>query len=359
MRSPLSSPRPVVGLAVGGVLVAALAVLLAPWHEGTSRVTLALLLLVPVMLASVLGGRIAAFATAVLAALSFALYLPPVGSPRVDLESDAVALVVFVVVTGGVGGIVATALAAERRRRAADVERVASLEAIDRQRSMLMRSVSHDLRTPLSTIRAVATELRNDEMYAPETRDELLALAIDEVDRLDRIVGNLLGLSRVEAGALRPDARVVEVDEVVARSAERLAHLARRVSLHVDLGADGTLVRADPTHLDQVVANLVENAVRVSRPESVVTLSTRIEADRVEVAVTDDGPGLPSALRDRLFEPYAADAPAGAGVGLAVCRALVEANGGTITGGDGPAGRGARFSVMLPVHVERLGADRR
>ena len=356
VRAPVRSLRPWLGLLSGSALVLTIAVVLAPLHHHTSRVTLALLLVVPVVVAAVLGGRPAALGTAATGALAFALYLPPVGSPRVDLRQDVVALTVFAVVTASVGGVVAGAVSAERRRRDAETDRAAALEVVDRQRTLLLRSVSHDLRTPLATIRAVATELRGPVDYPRETSDELLDLAIDEVDRLDRIVGNLLDLSRVEAGALRPSLQPLELDELVLASTRRLTHLTRHVHLEVAPAAEGATVDGDPTQLDQVVANLVENAVRHVPSGGHVRVTTARRGRWVELAVDDDGPGVPAHLAASLFEPFTSGAPvmpgspAGTGVGLAICRAVVEAHGGTITAGAGAAG-GARFSVMLPCHA--------
>ena len=207
--------------------------------------------------------------------------------------------------------------------------------------------MSHDLRTPLATIRAAATDLR-DFAHGADTRDELLDLVIDESERLDRIVGNLLSLSRIEAGAFLPERQPVDVGELVVACAERLRRVTGRVRLELVIDPTLPLVPLDYSQIDQVVANLVENAVRHSPPGSTV----RVEAERtpggVQIAVTDEGSGIDPGVRDRLFEPFSSATGSGSsGIGLAISRSIVEAHGGTITAEDPPHG-GARLVVEVP-----------
>jgi two-component system, OmpR family, sensor histidine kinase KdpD len=224
------------------------------------------------------------------------------------------------------------------------------LQQVDQQRSALLRSVSHDLRTPLATIRAVATDLGEDAGYDEATKQELLALVGDEAERLDRIVANLLDLSRIEAGALRPERQAVALDELVADRVRRLSRLFRQVRVQVDLPVTLPLVDADYTQLDQVVTNLLENAARHAPPRSMVRIGARHRDGMVEMTVEDEGPGVARFDRDRIFEPFRrGDGSSSSGVGLAICRAIVEAHGGTIAV-EPAAGGGACFCFTLPVH---------
>jgi two-component system sensor histidine kinase KdpD len=221
------------------------------------------------------------------------------------------------------------------------------LERIDEQRSALLRSVSHDLRTPLATIRAVASDLLGGASYDEATRDELLALVADESERLDRLVANLLNLSRIEAGALRPDRQAVAMEELVTHTVKRLSRLLGRRRVQVDL-AHLPLVDGDYTQLEQVVTNLLENAARHAPSGSTIRVGGREAGGRVEVFVDDEGTGIAPFERQRIFEAFRrGDGSSSSGIGLAICKAIVEAHGGTITVSGAPGG-GARFLFTLP-----------
>ena len=210
------------------------------------------------------------------------------------------ALVVFLVVAVVVGGLVGTVAAADRQRIRAEAARAQALEEVDRARSGLLRSVSHDLRTPLATIRAVATELQSGTEYDQPTRDELLGLVGAEAERLDRIVENLLSLSRIEAGTFEPDRQAVDLAELVKASADRLHRVLTGLRLELDIAPDLPLVPADYSQIDQVLSNLLENAARHSPPDAPVRITVAIEAvaapTAVTVSVVDRGPGVDPAL---------------------------------------------------------------
>jgi len=342
-------------------------------RDEVSRPTPALLLVLPVVAAAVIGGRAAALAIAVVAAGALNLaFIPPYWTPKIAVVEDAVALVVFVVVAATVGTFVAReaerrraaeqraeetqalydryeAVVAERERLAEETTRLAVLEHVDAQRSALLRSVSHDLRTPLATIRAVTSDLRDGPAYDDATRDELLDLVGDEAERLDRLVANLLDLSRIEAGALQPNRQAVALDELVSDRVRRLSRLFRQVRIQVDLPADLPLLDADYTQLDQVITNLLENAARHSPPRSTVRIGARHCPPMVEVWVADEGAGVAPFEQDRIFQPFRrGQDSASTGVGLAICRAIVEAHGGTIVAQAAPGG-GAQFRFTMPV----------
>ncbi|HVV36998.1 MAG TPA: ATP-binding protein [Acidimicrobiales bacterium] len=368
-RSPAAGVGALAG--VGLTLVATLA--LVPLRDSANRATPALVLVIPVLVAGVLGGRVGALTTAVASALAFNLaFVRPYWTLKINAVDDAVALVIFLAVAAVLGTVVA--LEAERRRsaeaRTAEVEamheryeamvaerdaaaeeatRLEVLEQVDEQRRALMRAVSHDLRTPLSTIRAVASDLRSGTTYDDATRNELLDLVGDEAQRLDRIVANLLSLSRIEAGALHPERQAVALDELVAERVRRLDRLFRQVRVQVELPDDLPLVDADYVLLDQVITNLLENAARHSPPRSTVRFGARQQDDNVVVWVSDEGPGVAQYQAGRIFEPFQrGEGSQSSGVGLAICRAIIEAHGGHIELSSVPEG-GARFSFSLPV----------
>ena len=215
-RSGLGTRRPLAAVGLGTVGVLVIAVALVPFHATVPRPIPIVLLLLPVVAAGVVGGRLAAGAVTVEAVAVLATgFLPPVFSPRVTLAEDIAALAVFVAVAVVLGSLVAHVVAADRHRIALGEARAVALEQVDRQRRTLLSSVSHDLRTPLATIRAVATDLWSGAPHDESTRTELLGLVVDESERLDRIVANLLSLSRIEGGTFSPDRQPVDVTDLV------------------------------------------------------------------------------------------------------------------------------------------------
>ena len=202
-----------------------------------------------------------------------------------------VALVLFVVVAVLAGVLIATVVTSERRQLAAEEERNHALEEVDRQRAALLQSVSHDLRTPLATIRAVSIDLQDDVPFEPEVRHELLGLVIGEAERLDRIVANLLSMSRIEIGSFLPDRQAVDVPELIEACCARLDRALQHVRLEVIVDPDLPLVDLDYVQFDQVLTNLLENAARLTPPGGLV----RIEAAAgppFTLSVVRRGPGL-------------------------------------------------------------------
>ena len=397
--------RPRIGVGIGVLSVAVLTLAVSPLRDHLSRAIPGLLLVLPVVAAGVLGGRVAAIATAVVATIALNIgFIPPVGSARVAVPDDAVALVVFGLVALTVGTLVALeedrrrgaeqraeeikamhtrfqAVVAEREQLRQEADRVAVMEQVDVQRAALLRSVSHDLRTPLASIRAVASDLRSGELHSDAVRHELLGLVCAQAERLDRIVANLLSLSRIEAGAFQPDRQAVDLEELVREVTGRLGPLFEDDALQVDshVAPDLPLVDVDYVQIDQVLSNLLENAARFSPPGGAIHLravtvpgtgrpgsppspagapagnGTAPAADgtapQVEVTVSDEGPGISPPDLLRIFEPFRSGDAAQdsvSGVGLALCKAIVEAHGGMITAANNRSG-GACVRFTLPV----------
>jgi two-component system sensor histidine kinase KdpD len=368
--------RTVRGLLVGLAALAVAVATLVPARSRLDHTTDALVLLIPGVLAALVGGRRAAVTVSVASALAFNIaFLRPYGTLKVDIADDVVDLIAFAGV--GLGAATLVGREADRRReaeraaeeiRALDRENEAirrreeqltlearALELADTHRSALLRSVSHDLRTPLATIRAVASDLRDTESYDQATRNELLDLLGDEAERLDRLVANLLSMSRIEAGVLTPDRQAIALSELFEETVRRHRRLVRDKKVAFDVPLTLPLVDADWTLVEQVVTNLLDNAVRHAPAGSRIDLSARRDGDEwVRVTVSDQGPGIPERERDAVFTPFRTGAGSmSSGIGLAIAKAVVEAHGGAISIANGSAagnGHGTTMAFTLPVH---------
>ncbi|MGW3206847.1 ATP-binding protein [Streptomyces sp. NPDC001135] len=244
--------------------------------------------------------------------------------------------------------------AVERARLAEAAAEVEPVRAADRLRTALLRAVGHDLRTPLAAGWAAVTSLRSPDVeFTPEDRDELLATADESMAKLNRLVENLLDLSRLEAGALTLNLRPTSLDEVLPMA---LADVPGVEAADVE---KIPAVLADPPLLERVIANLASNAVRHTPRGHKVLVTASALAGRVELRVVDRGPGLPQTGRERIFEPFQRlgdnDNTTGLGLGLALARGLTEAMNGTLTPEDTPGG-GLTMVVSLPFAEQPVGA---
>jgi two-component system, OmpR family, sensor histidine kinase KdpD len=224
-----------------------------------------------------------------------------------------------------------------RHDRASDQERAAEVaRQSDALKSALLQSVSHDLRTPLATIRAAAGGLRPETSLSDDDRRASADAIEREVEYLDRLVANLLDLSRIEAGALRARRDVFDLDDLLARALDRLRpRLGERI-LETDLRA--STVDVDAVFVDEAVTNVLDNAVKYTPDGATLRVTARdLDPVRVRLTIEDDGPGVPDELLPRLFEKFyrvpgsSRRSRAGTGIGLAVARGLVEAMGGEVT----------------------------
>ncbi|WP_316784424.1 sensor histidine kinase [Streptomyces sasae] len=245
--------------------------------------------------------------------------------------------------------------AVERARLAEAAAEVEPVKAADRLRTALLRAVGHDLRTPLAAGWAAVTSLRSrDVEFSPEDRDELLATADESMAKLNRLVENLLDLSRLEAGALPLNLRPTSLEEVLPMA------LTDVPGVEVTDAEEIPQVLADPPLLERVIANLAGNADRHTPPGKKVLVTASALAGRVELRVVDRGPGLPADGRERLFEPFQrlgdTDNTTGLGLGLALARGLTEAMNGTLTPEDTPGG-GLTMVVSLPLAARSVTAE--
>ena len=243
------------------------------------------------------------------------------------------------------------ALALQGRRLQSEAASATSLAKANELRTALLAAVSHDLRTPLASIRAAATSLLSDEVdWDPATSKELLETIDDEAERLNTLVGNLLDMSRLQTGSVTINSQPIGIEEIVATAIVSLHVVPDRIE--VDVPETLPRVDVDPTLLERAVANLIDNALSFSPRGKPVRVEAAVVGPELHLRVVDAGPGIPSAERDRVFLPFQrlGDNPNGAGVGLglAVAHGFVHAVGGELVVEDTPGG-GCTMVVTLPV----------
>jgi two-component system, OmpR family, sensor histidine kinase KdpD len=242
-------------------------------------------------------------------------------------------------------------VAIDRERLAREALEAEALRRSDTMKTALLRAVSHDLRSPLMAILTSASALaRRDLELAHEDRDELAATILTEAERLDRLVANLLDLSRLQADAAQPEPELWPVDDLVVQALDELGEDGRRVE--VSLPEDSPAVRADANQIERTLVNLLENALRYSPEGERVHVQVAPSAGEVVVRVVDHGPGIATSDRERIFEPFQRgdDSGRGAGLGLAIARGFAEANGGRLWV-ESRAGQGAAFVLALPAEA--------
>jgi K+-sensing histidine kinase KdpD len=357
-----------------GVVAIVVAVLLGtllvyPLKSIAPVVSLAVVYLPAILVISVVWGLRLGLLASLASAVAFNYFqLPPLHRFAIADEENWVALATFAIVaaiSSTVAGLArAQAVEAERRREQADralADLAALAEERDRMRgemveaealrrsdelkTALLRSISHDLRTPLTSIIAGGAALGSTSATVEE-RAELSKAIVAEGERLSRLVENLLDMSRIEAGKAEPHREPVDLAEVLDAAREAVA---RPEVVRLELDRDLPLVEADAAQLERAFANLLENAVRHGGGRPVLVRSRRV-AGRIAVRVVDQGPGIPQSEWQRIFEPFqhgAEGAAAGAGLGLAIAKGFVEANGGEIAV-DSVPGQGSSFVVSMP-----------
>ncbi|HET9854200.1 MAG TPA: sensor histidine kinase KdpD [Methylomirabilota bacterium] len=246
-----------------------------------------------------------------------------------------------------------TALAIERARLAEDAERAQMRAETERLRNSLLSSVSHDLRTPLASITGAASTLLENEAHLDAgTRRDLLESLHEEADRLNRLVQNLLEMTRLESGALQLHTEWHPVEEVVGAALGRFGKALARRTVTTRVPPDLPLVPMDDVLIEQVLINLLDNVLKYTPAESPIEVSAEDAGGAVLIEVADRGPGLPAGEERRIFEKFhraeAAATQRGAGLGLAICQGIVSAHGGRIWAENRPGG-GVRVRFTLPI----------
>ena len=243
----------------------------------------------------------------------------------------------------------------ERARLRQEGLQIEVLQRTDALRAALLSSISHDLRTPLASIKASASSLLQDDVQWSDEERRSFALAIErEADRLNRLVANLLDMSRIEGGALKPEKEWYPIDELIHDVLGHMQPLLLDRVVQTQIPDDLPPVQIDYLEIEQVVTNLIENAVRYTPSDSPLDVSVQIEGDQMVVSVADRGPGIPPADLERVFDKFyrvlghTAERPTGSGLGLAVSKGLIEAHGGRIWA-ENREGGGALFRFTLPL----------
>jgi two-component system sensor histidine kinase KdpD len=356
------------GISATLVAVAAGTLLVYPLKSVAPVVSLGIVYLPAILLISIVWGLRLGLLASVASAVAFNFFqLPPLHRFTIAEEGNWVALAAFAIaaiVSSAVAGLArARAVEAERRREEAD-RALAELEALTRERdrmqaeaveaealrrsdelkTALLRSISHDLRTPLTSIIAGGSALGSPTL-TEEERIELSEAIAGEGRRLSRLVENLLDMSRLEAGKAEPRREPVDLAEVFDAAREGVGN-AESIRLAID--PELPMVDADAAQLERAFANLLENATRYSEGRP-VSARSRLVGGNIVVRVVDQGPGIPESEWERIFEPFQrGDAVnTGTGLGLAIAKGFIEANGGAIAIESLP-GQGTSFVVTLP-----------
>ncbi|HEV7438840.1 MAG TPA: sensor histidine kinase KdpD [Methylobacterium sp.] len=247
------------------------------------------------------------------------------------------------------------ALAIERVRLVEDLDRAERAAETDRLRQALLTSISHDLRTPLASVLGAASTLRDLDAALPvEAKADLLATIIEESERLNRFIANLLDMTRLEAGAVAPNLVLQDVGETIDTALRRTEKVLAEHRVEIDVPADLPALRLDPVLFEQVLVNLLDNAAKYAPEGSTVRVSARQDGAQLHLQVLDEGEGLPDADVERVFDKFyrvrkGDRVRAGTGLGLAISRGFIEAMGGRITAANRRDRNGAVFTLTLPI----------
>lgn len=353
--------------------------LLEPFHERLSVTTVALGLLLVILFTATFGGRNPALLAAIAAMLCFNyFFLPPVRTWTISAPQNLIAWAAFIITA-----ITAGELSAYARRRAEEAERnqqkieklyqelqtafaqasqAEALRQSEQLKSALLDAVTHDIRTPLTSIKAAVTALLDDERNPDfqldvEGKKEFLEIINEETDRLNHFTEGMVELARLEAKAVQLRRNWCSVDELIATALARARELCNAHHVQVVIEADLPALRVDAKTIAQVIYTLIENAAKYAPPQTQITLTARrAVSEMIEIAVEDEGQGIPEDLRERVFEKFfraAADGKSsGVGLGLAIARGLVASHGGAIWITAGKGNRGTRVAFTVPIGDE-------
>ena len=353
------------------------------FNSRLNSITAAFALILFILLVATFIGRNPALLAALIATLGFNFFfLPPVRTLTISDPQNLVAWATFTITAAVVGQ-----LSASVKRRAEEAERqkdeiktlydelqtafekASETEALRRSeklKSALLDAVTHDLRTPLTSIKASITTLIDDEKAGEfkldaENRQEFLSVINEESDRLNRFIEEMVELARIEAGELNLRQAWSEIPEIIQSAISRAEPLLEDFHIKIMLEKDLPLVKADSKLLAEVFYNLLDNAAKYAPPETAIEISARrTDNEAVEFAVADEGAGVAVEVREKIFDKFfrAADtkqnefAPSGTGLGLAIAKGIVEAHGGriSVTANDGE--KGAKFTFTIPIGDE-------
>jgi len=376
-------------LAVLSVGALTLVLKLLGGHVNATTVSLALLL--NVLFIATRWGSVPAMLASVFAMLCFNFFfLPPFGTFTIAAADNWIALFAFLITA-----VTAGQLSAHARKRAEEAEsgkreigrlydelreafeRASHAEALrqsEKLKSALLDAVTHDLRTPLTSIKASITTLLDELRGEPplaldrESRIEMMEVIDEESDRLNRFINGLIDLARIEAGELQLRRRWGVVDEIISAALARAEPITRQRQIELEVEKELPGVRVDERAVSEVVYTLLDNAAKYSAPGSRIRISAqRAGAELIQMSVADEGRGIAPDLRERVFDKFfratrdgdvTTRQPSGTGMGLAIAKGIVEAHGGKIWIESTSAGKGTRVVFTLPIGAEDVGEDR-
>lgn len=331
-----------------------------------SQTTIALMLVLPVVLVAVALGRGPALYVSILAGLSFNyFFIGPFYSFRINRAQDVVAFLVFVTTAVLVGQLSSRLekrvqqteeqrkelvhVRGEFERASAQAAEADALRKSEQLKTALLDAVTHDLRTPLTSIKAAITTIRV-ESVSPDVQRELFEVIEQECDRLNHFIQGMMDLAKLEAGEVALDSKDVSADEIVEDALLRAEPLLHDRGVEVEIQPSLPPLRVDPRLISQVIFTLVENAAKYSGSNGAIKVAVERDENNIRFAVNDEGPGIPAELRAQVFQKFfRAGLQPGFGVGLAIARGIVQAHGGTIRIDEGPGGKGASVQFQLPI----------
>jgi K+-sensing histidine kinase KdpD len=339
-----------------------------------SQTSIALMLVLPVVLIAVTQGRGPALYSSVLVGLSFNFFfIGPFYSFRINRPEDVVAFLVFGTTAILVGQLSSRLekrvllteeqrkelvhVRAEFERAAAQAAQTDALRKSEQLKTALLDAVTHDLRTPLTSIKAAITTIRT-EPVTPEVQRELFEVIEQESDRLNHFIQGMMDLAKLEAGEITLASRNVAADEIVEDALLRAEPLLAGHTVEVAVADGLPALQVDPRLISQVIFTLLENAAKYSNASARITISVQQNENNICFAVSDDGPGISPELRSQVFEKFfRANPKSGLGMGLAIARGIVQAHGGRIWIEDGPNERGTSAQFQIPINNAESGKE--
>ncbi len=357
------------GVSVAAVLMVSVA--LASIREDINSITVSLSLLLIVLASATFFGRNPALLASIGAMLCFNyFFLPPLQTWTISDPQNLVAWAAFTITA-----LLAGELSAYASRRAREAERLfeelqivfksateaEALKQSERLKSALLDAVTHDLRTPLTSIKASVTTLIESEEgnrtieLSSEGRAEFLDIINEETDRLNGFIEGMVQLARIEAGSVNSTGILSNVEEIISIALERAEKVLSKHHLTLNLEQEVPLIRVDARAIAEVVYNLVENAAKYSPPTSMITIAAFSLGDSVMISVSDEGCGIPFEMREKVFEKFVrldGEHVDGLGLGLAIARGIVEAQAGQIEIVDSAEGKGTKITLRLPIGEE-------
>jgi K+-sensing histidine kinase KdpD len=331
-----------------------------------SQTSIALILVLPVILVAVTQGRGPALYASILVGLSFNFFfIGPYYSFLITRPEDVVAFVVFVTTAVLVGQLSSRlekrVLLTEKQskelvhvrdkfeRAAAQAAEADALRKSEQLKTALLDAVTHDLRTPLTSIKAAISTIRA-ESVSPEVQRELFEVIEQESDRLNHFIQGMMDLAKLQAGEVTLASRSVAPEEMVEDALLRAGPLLDGHPVEVAIASGLPSPKVDPRLISQVIFTLLENAAKYSGPSITIKISVRRKENNICFAVDDEGPGIPSELRGKVFEKFfRAGSQPGLGMGLAITRGIVQAHGGKIWIEDGPERKGTSVQFTVPL----------